>query len=130
MGYERIWERLLEHLEELGSAREVAGGIEVITDRPRGRSRTVEVVVSPEEWDDYVSTMYGDGDPTQTGIKDRVLEVPYGVRYLVYDGSYNWTPSETRELPEEDFDPGRGAWVVTDGGGKVIDRFADSNGPA
>ena len=125
MGYERIWERLVEHLDELGSARELPGGIEVTIESPRGRSRTVEVVVSPEDWDDYISTMYGDGDPARTDLKDRVLATPTDVRYLVYDGSYDWTPSETRALPTEDLAPGPGQWVVTDHDGNVIDRFAD-----
>ncbi|GAB2858815.1 hypothetical protein GCM10027026_05770 [Myroides odoratimimus subsp. xuanwuensis] len=50
---------------------------------------------------------------------------PATARYLVYDGSYDWQPSETRELPEDDFAPGPGQWVVTDSKGNIIDRFAD-----
>ncbi|WP_166133867.1 hypothetical protein [Nocardioides ochotonae] len=133
MGYERIWERLVEHLDELGNAREVPGGIEVTIERLPGRSRTVEVVLSPEDWDDYLSTMYGDGDPTATTIKERVLGTPEGVRFLVYDGTYDWTPSETRELPPEepqDLEPGPGHWVTTDDDGNVTSRFADWDGSA
>jgi len=128
MGYERMWERLVEHLDELGSAREVPGGIEVTIEHPSGRSRIVEVVLSPEDWDDYLSIMYGDGDPAATNIKDRVLGTPDGVRFLVYDGTYDWAPSETRELPledAEDLEPGPGHWVVLDDDGNVRGRFAD-----
>jgi hypothetical protein len=88
------------------------------------------VVVTPAQWDDYIGTTYGGGHPAVTSIKEQVLRTPDGVRYLVYDGSYDWTPSETREPPTEDFDPGPGHWVVTDDDGNVIDRFADWNGPA
>ncbi|NPC97472.1 hypothetical protein [Nocardioides sp. zg-DK7169] len=128
MGYERIWERLIEYLAELGSAREVPDGVEVTIERPPGRSRTVEVVMSPEDWDDYLSIMYGDGDPAATTIKDCVLATPDGVRFLVYDGTYDWTPSETRELPPEepeDLGPGQGQWVTIDDAGNVTSRFAD-----
>jgi len=124
MGYEHIWERLIEHLDELGRGREVPGGIEVTVEQSLGHSRNVELVLRPEDWDDFVSTMYGDGDPAGTGIKEKVLATPDGVRYLVYD-NYDWEPSGTRELRDTDFAPGPGEWVVTDHDGNVVDRFAD-----
>ena len=43
---------------------------------------------------------------------------------LVYE-SYDWEPSETRELPEDDFDPGPSEWVLVDDDGNVLDRFAN-----
>ena len=123
MGYERAWERLLEYLDELGSAREVSAGIEVIFAQSPGRTRTVEVVMSPRDWDEYISIMYGDGDPAGTMIRQKLLAVPDGVPYLVYDHTYDWTPSETRELPADDFDPAsQGVWVVNDDAGDVVDR--------
>ncbi len=89
MGYERIWERLIEHLDELGSAREIPGGIEVTVEQSPGHSRTIELVVEPEDWGNFLMIMYGDGDPAPTRIKDMVLAVPEGVRYLVYDDTYD-----------------------------------------
>lgn len=57
-------------------------------------------------------------------LKEKVLAAPHGAQYLVYD-TYDWEPSETRELLKDDVDPGPGEWVVTDAEGNVIDRFAD-----
>ena len=121
---DRLWERLIEYISEWASPREVSGGIEVTIEHSLGVTRTVEVVVTGAEWDDYISTLYGTGDPRATPLKSKVLATPEGVPYLVYD-NYDWEPSETRELPEDDFDPGPGEWVVTDDNGNVIDRFAD-----
>jgi hypothetical protein len=61
----------------------------------------VEVVMTPSDWDDYVSTIWGDGDPSVTPIRSRVLSVPRGTPYLVY-GTYDWEPSSTAEPPEDD----------------------------
>jgi hypothetical protein len=80
--------------------------------------------MSSADWDDYVSIIYGTGDPRATTLKEEVLATPGGTPYLVYD-TYDWVPSETRELPEDDFDPGPGEWVLTDDDGNVIERFAD-----
>jgi hypothetical protein len=121
-----MWERLIEYINEWASAQEVPGGIEVTFEQPPGVTRTVEVVVASTEWDDYVSMMYGTGDPRATTLKEEVLATPDGTPYLVYD-TYDWVPSETRELPEDDFDPGPGEWVLTDDDGNVIARYADFN---
>ena len=129
MKYDRLWERLIEYLNEWADAREVPGGIEVTFKQPPGVTRTVEVVVTLAGWDDYVSTIYGTGDPRATPLKAQVLATPAGARYLVYD-TYDWVPSGTRELPADGFAPGPGEWVVTDDDGDVIDRFADFDGDA
>ena len=123
MKYDRLWERLLEYLNEWASAREVPGGIEVTFTQSPGVTRTVEVVVTLAEWDTYVSTIYGTGDPRATTLQKSLLATPYGVPYLVYD-TYDWFPSRTRELPEDDFDPGPGEWTVADADG-TVHRFAD-----
>lgn len=122
--YDRLWERLIEYLNEWASAREVPGGIEVTFEQSPGVTRNVEVVVTSADWAAYVSIIYGTGDPGATTLKREVLAMPDGAQYLVYD-TYEWVPSETRELPEDDFDPGPGEWVVTDDDGNVIERFAD-----
>lgn len=80
--------------------------------------------MSPQDWDQFISIMHGDGDPASTAIKEKVLSVPEGTPYLVYDN--DWQPSETPELPADDWDPPmQGEWVVTDAEGKVLDRFSD-----
>ena len=88
-----------------------------------GVMRTVEVVVTPADWDDYVSTIYGTGDPSATVLRDKLLALPDGAEFLVYDNS-DWEPSQARELPADDAEPGPGAWVVTDSDGSVIDVLA------
>lgn len=124
MKYDRLWERLIQYIDEWASAREVPGGIEVTFEQSPGVPRTIEVVVTSADWDDYISTVYGEGDPRATPLKKKVLAMPDKTSYLVYD-TYDWEPSGTRELPEDDFNPGPGEWVVTDDDGNVIDRFAD-----
>jgi hypothetical protein len=121
--YDRPWDRLIEYLNEWASSRELPGGIEVTFTQSDGAVRTVEVVVTSDEWDDYVSTIYGTDDPRATTLRGSLLAMPDQVPYLVYD-TYDWLPSPTRELPEDDFDPGPGEWVVTDSDG-TVHRFAD-----
>lgn len=125
MKYDRLWERLIEYVNEWASAREVPGGIEVTFEAAPGVTRTVEVVVSSDQWDGYVSTICGTGDPRATPIKRKVIASPDTTRYLVYDDTYDWQPLETRELPEDGTEPGPGAWVVKDAEGNIIDRFAN-----
>lgn len=112
------------------------GGIEVTFEQSPGVTRTVEVVVAPTDWDHYLGTIYGTGDPHATRLKEEVLATPDGTPYLVYD-TYDWVPSETPELPEDDFAPGPGEWVLTDdepaSGGSLFDenviaRYADFSG--
>lgn len=100
------------------------GGIEVTFEQSPGVLRTVEVVVTPDDWGTYLSVIWGTGDPRVTPFKDKVLATPAEMRYLIYD-TYDWWPSHTREPPEDDLPPGPGEWVLTDRAGKVIDRFAD-----
>lgn len=106
MRYERLWERLLEYVNEWASVREMPGGFEVTFESAPGVTRTVDVVVTSAQWEDYVSTVYGTGDPRFTPFKSEVLATPVTARYLVYDRSFDWQPSETRELPVDDIDPG------------------------
>ena len=115
---------MLDYINEWASGREVGDGIEVTFEQSPGVLRTVEVVVTPDDWDTYLSVIWGTGDPRVTPFKDAVLATPAEMRYLVYD-TYDWWPSHTREPPEDDFPPGPGEWAVTDREGKVIDRFAD-----
>jgi hypothetical protein len=44
--YDRLWERLIEYINECATAREVPGGIEVTFEQSPSVSRTVEVVVT------------------------------------------------------------------------------------
>ncbi|QIK66730.1 GrpB family protein [Nocardioides sp. HDW12B] len=126
--YDRLWERLLEYLDEWASVREVADGIEVTFEQPPGVTRTVEVVVTESEWDDYITTIFGTGDPRATVLRRRLLAMPPDATFLVYDGTYEWEQSATRELPADDArpdpEPG-GSWVVTDADGRIAGRSTD-----
>lgn len=125
MKHDPPWERLIEHVNDWASAREVPGGLEITFETTPGVLRTVEVVVTAEQWADYISTIYGTYDPRATPLRSRLLAAPDDAHYLVYDGSYDWQPSGTRDLPEDDFDPGPGEWVVTDAEGNITGRFKD-----
>ena len=124
MEYDRLWERLIEYVNEWATAREVPGGIEVAFETAPGETRVVEIVVTSAEWDDYISTMFGTGDPRATPLKQHVLATPDTARFLVYD-TYDWQPSESRKSSEEALNPGPGEWVVQDAEGNTLDRFAD-----
>jgi hypothetical protein len=52
------------------------------------------------------------------------MDMPKDTAFLVYD-PYDWVPSQTRELPDDDLNPGPCEWVVSDDKGHAIDRLAD-----
>ena len=123
--YDRLWERLIEYLNEWSRAREVPGGIEVTVEQLTGATRTIQIVLTPEGWDDYASTIYGGGDPSATAIQGSVLAMPDDRPFLVYD-TYDWVPSTTPTLPVDTFRPEPGGeWVAFDRDGNVTSRFAD-----
>ncbi len=64
MSYERLWERLLEFLNNWSTAVEVEPGrIEVTLDNPDGSKRGVEILMTPDEWDDMVTGAEGTSTP-------------------------------------------------------------------
>lgn len=44
----------------------------------------VEIVMTQDEWDDLVSTMWGDVEAAAEHVRDLVLNQPRDQRYLVY----------------------------------------------
>lgn len=124
MTYGRLWGRLLDDINRWASAREVPGGIVVTFEQSPGVSRTVEVVMTAADWETYISVIWGTGEPGATPFQEKVLSTPAGMRYLVYD-TYDWWPSPTRELPEDDLPDEPGRWVARDREGRAIDRVAD-----
>lgn len=102
MKYDRLWERLLEYLDTWAVAREVPGGIAVTFETSTGVTRTVEVRVTPPAWDDYVSTIFGTGDPRATSLERQLRATT--APYLVYD-TYDWVPSATRQPPDDGVGP-------------------------
>ena len=122
MKYDRLWERLLQYINQWASAEEVDCGIRVTFEQHPGTIRTVDLVITPSDWDDYISTIYGTGDPSSTNLKRTVFAIPDEFTYLVYD-TYDWVPSSEPVLPDDDIDPGPGVWVVTDANGRVLDSL-------
>lgn len=122
------WEGLLDHLSTWGSAREVAGGVEVTFEQPTGEPRTVEVVVTPADWSEYAGSIWGVDDPAATDIRHRITALPPDHAFLVYEHG-DWVPSQTRDLPpdpDDDVEPEPGGdWVVLDAQGNVVSRYAD-----
>ena len=126
--YDRMWERLLAHLDEWATAREVPGGIEV-TFIHATVERTVEVVVSPADWDDYLSIIFGTDDPAVTPLRATIESLTDEHRFLVYD-TYDWVPSPTADLTtlSERAPAEGGEWTTTDSDG-TVHRFADWTEP-
>lgn len=134
MSYARLWERLLDSLDTWASAQEVAPGrIEVSVPSAEGPSRTVQLVMSRDEWDDLVTVICGDFDVAAERVRRSLLAMPPEQPYLVYD-TYDLVPSSAPTLPEEPDDQrlqelsrarpeGFGRWVVRDDDGGVGDEF-------
>lgn len=134
MSYERLWERLLAFLNGWATAREVRPGrIEITLPRSGETPRTIELVMSHDEWDDLVTIPYGDFDLAARGVKRSVLALGPDQRFLVYR-TYELVPSFTPDLPEDPEDrqlqelahqhpDGFGRWVALDEGGNVLDEL-------
>lgn len=132
--YERLWERLLEFLNEWASAREVhPGRIQVSWPPSAEHTRTIELVMTRREWDDLVTIPYGDFDLAAQEVKRAVLALEADQRCLVYR-DYELVPSAGPALPPDADDlrleelarqhpEGFGCWVVLDEEGNVIDEL-------
>ena len=90
------WNRLLESLSSWADAREVTGGIEVTFKRRSGGHRTVELVVTPDDWDALVILVARD---TPRSVRERILALPEDQPFLVCDRGVDLIPSATRDLP-------------------------------
>ncbi|MGH1564553.1 hypothetical protein [Mumia sp. DW29H23] len=134
MNYDRLWERLLEYLNTWGTAVEATPGrIEMSYEDADGVARRVEIVMRPDEWEDYAGTMWGDFDDAANAVRRMIVEAPADMPFRVY-GTYELVPSATAELPVDPEDlemeelarqhpEGFGRWVVTDDAGNVVDEF-------
>ncbi len=56
--YERLWQRLLDFLNDWSTAVETGPGrIQVTVAKPDGSSQVVEIVMTPDDWDSLVSVI-------------------------------------------------------------------------
>jgi hypothetical protein len=123
MNYVPAWDRLLASLKTWASPREVPGGIEVSYVDESGTSRTVQIVMSPNDWDELAEVI---GIESPDRLRRRLLALPASTPYLVCDSGVELIASATKDLPPDDFTPEPGGqWVVTDREGNVISRLAD-----
>jgi hypothetical protein len=126
MNYEPEWDRLLASLRTWAEAREVTKGIEVSFVDGEGAPRTVEVVMTPGEWDELSEVIQIESPDS---MKRRLRALEDDKRFLVCDSGVELIASSSRDLPPDeaaDFTPEPGGeWVVTDDAGNVVSRFAD-----
>jgi hypothetical protein len=90
------WNRLIESLGTWADPREVTGGVEVTFRRPSGGHRTVELVLTPDQWDSLVGLL---GRESPSSVKERILELPEDRPFLVCDHGVDLVPSATRAVP-------------------------------
>lgn len=126
MNPEPAWDRLLASLRTWADVREVTGGVEVSFLGGAGARRTVEVVMTPGEWDELSEVIQIESPDS---MKRRLLALEDDKPFLVCDSGVELIASSSRDLPPDEFadftpEPG-GEWVVTDEAGNVVSRFAD-----
>jgi len=134
MSYERLWERLLEFLNTWAVAAEVEPGRIEVTWRNRdGSAKPVEIVMTPDEWDEMVTIPWGDFDDAAQEVRKALVGMEHHERFLVY-ADYKLVASATEVLPvhpevarlkelTRQHPEGFGRWVVMDRDGNVLDEF-------
>jgi hypothetical protein len=89
------WQRLLAHLEDLGTVVRAADGRLVLT----VGERAVTVLITPREWDETVGVVWGgDVDGALRTVTRAVRSLAAGDRFLVHE-NYELHPSPTEETP-------------------------------
>ena len=73
-------------------------GLIVSAERNDGTRVVVEIVMTPDEWDDLVSITFGVLATAAQYVRELVLEQPSTKRYLVYS-MYNLVPLDSPALP-------------------------------
>ena len=130
MEREDTWKRLVGSLDAWTWATETAPGrIEVSVPRGGG-SRHVLIVMTPDEWDDMASVMWGNYDDAVADVKRTLLALRPEEGFAVYS-DYRLEPSTAAALPEPpEFipEPG-GGWVTYDREGNMTSRLADWTEP-
>lgn len=97
--YERLWERLVEALDEWTSATEIAfGRIEVALSD--GLRRRAVIVMTPDEWEDMAGVMWGDFTAAVNEIKRTASHLGPDEHFLVYE-QYRLVPSAAPTLADD-----------------------------
>jgi hypothetical protein len=127
MSEDSLWARLIESLDAWTAAKEIAPGrIEVALPPNGGTSGRVQMVMTPDEWNEMEGVMFGNFDDALQDIKQTLLELGPDEKLVVYE-QYRLMPSSAVELPErQDAEPEAGGeWVVLDRQGHLASRFRD-----
>ena len=134
MGYDRVWERLIEALDDGSSVVEVAPGrVAVTISGPGEPARVAEIVMTRREWDDMATVVWGDADNAIDYVRRLVRDLGPEERFLVYE-TYDLVPSTTAELPADPDEAileallrkrpeGSLRWAALDHEGNVLDEF-------
>jgi hypothetical protein len=98
---EEQWQRLIEFLDSWCHVTDVASGhIEVLLPMPGGHERGVTILMTPDQWDDMASVMWGNFDDAAQAVRRSLLTLRGKDRYLVF-GDYALNPSPTTEWPAD-----------------------------
>lgn len=117
------WSEVVRRLDDWPVEAVALGDERIAVTLPNGRM--VEVVMNADDLAD-LSENWGDLEEVVTEVRDRLLSLPTGCRYLVmeqYDLVAQATPDRlsvvdsVREL--------QGEWTVQDQDGRVVSRLAD-----
>lgn len=99
MRYERLWARLIEALDEWTSARQVAPGrIEVALPGAGTELRRVQIVMTPDQWEDMAGVAFGGFEHAIVSVKESLNQLEDAYEFLVYS-TYDLVPSVAPELP-------------------------------
>ncbi|TIC87353.1 hypothetical protein E8D34_09455 [Nocardioides sp. GY 10113] len=102
--YDVAWQVLVEALAscygDAGVAQRAPHGLVVAGARADGSRFEVEIVMTPDEWDDLAAVAWGDVDAAAAYVVGLVRGQPADLRYLVYR-LYELTPRGEPTIPPE-----------------------------
>lgn len=119
------WKLLVAALDDWATARVLAPGEIEVTFDQNGASRRVVIVMTPDEWEDMWSVMWGDFGAALDDVRSTLASLRSGENHAVFR-QYRLEPSADRTLPDDDDftpEPG-GEWIHHDSQGR-ISRLAD-----
>ena len=121
------WTRLIVALDGWGSAAQVGPGRIAVT--LPGSGRRVVVVLTPEDWHEMWSVMWGNVDDAIADVRRALLGLQPHEGFAVY-ADHGLQPSTEPTLPEDEDLPARpGEWVALDRDGRVTSRFSQWRDP-
>lgn len=95
------WERLIDYLDAFASASAVGPDrIHVRMNDREGTTHDVIIIMSPDEWSDLYSTIWGNFDDAALQIKESLETLPAEHPFLIYR-TYELHPSKTERIAED-----------------------------